>query len=90
MSKTRQLSVRGVSVLLMSIGRNGAHAATIADWTFETSQPAAAGPFAPEVGSGARRVSTRVQRPTPVRLAMAQRTLSAPIPGRSATPTNFR
>src|SRR5271154_3223660 len=25
---------------------------TIADWTFETSQPAAAGPFSPEVGSG--------------------------------------
>lgn len=25
---------------------------TIADWTFETSQPASAGPFSPEVGSG--------------------------------------
>src|SRR5271165_4431061 len=25
---------------------------TIADWTFETSQPATAGPFNPEVGAG--------------------------------------
>jgi hypothetical protein len=27
-------------------------AATLADWTFETSQPATAGPFSPEIGSG--------------------------------------
>jgi hypothetical protein len=30
-----------------------ANAAILADWTFETSIPATAGPFAPEVGSGA-------------------------------------
>lgn len=30
-----------------------AHADTIADWTFETSQPATKGPFSPEVGAGA-------------------------------------
>ena len=30
-----------------------AHAQTVlADWTFETSQPAAAGPYSPEIGSG--------------------------------------
>jgi len=29
-----------------------AHADTLADWTFETSQPATAGPYGPEIGSG--------------------------------------
>jgi len=29
-----------------------AHAQVIADWTFETSQPSTAGPFAPETGAG--------------------------------------
>jgi hypothetical protein len=29
------------------------HADTIADWTFETTQPATSGPFSPEVGTGA-------------------------------------
>jgi PEP-CTERM motif len=30
-----------------------AHATTIADWTFETSQPTTAGPISPETGAGA-------------------------------------
>jgi len=35
------------------LGSTTAKAAIIADWTFETSQPTTAGPFSPEVGSGA-------------------------------------
>ncbi len=41
-----------VAVLLLSLAST-ARADTIADWTFETSLPATAGPFAPEVGAGA-------------------------------------
>ncbi|HEY7087667.1 MAG TPA: hypothetical protein VH518_06225 [Tepidisphaeraceae bacterium] len=38
-----------VGVLL---GQRDAHGAVLATWTFETSQPATAGPFVPEVGLG--------------------------------------
>jgi hypothetical protein len=31
---------------------SGARASTVAAWTFETSQPATAGPFTPEIGAG--------------------------------------
>ncbi|MGO9923403.1 MAG: PEP-CTERM sorting domain-containing protein [Isosphaeraceae bacterium] len=40
-----------VGVLLLSLAST-ARADIIADWTFETSQPSTAGPFAPEVGAG--------------------------------------
>jgi hypothetical protein len=40
-------------ILCASANCNIARATTIADWTFETSQPATAGPFAPELGAGA-------------------------------------
>jgi hypothetical protein len=39
----------GLAVLAMA---GAARANTIADWTFETSQPTTAGPVAPETGSG--------------------------------------
>lgn len=41
-----------VPVLVLGLATAGAHAATIADWTFETTQPTTAGSFTPEVGSG--------------------------------------
>ncbi|HEY2154598.1 MAG TPA: hypothetical protein VGH33_03145, partial [Isosphaeraceae bacterium] len=41
-----------IGVLLLSIAST-ARADVIADWTFETTLPTTAGPFAPEVGSGA-------------------------------------
>jgi hypothetical protein len=34
-----------------------AHADTLADWTFETSQPNSTGPYSPEIGSGSGSVS---------------------------------
>ncbi len=37
---------------LVFLGALQSHATIIAKWTFETSIPASAGPFAPEVGSG--------------------------------------
>jgi hypothetical protein len=40
------------AVLSILSAAAAAQATTIADWTFETSQPATAGPFSPEVGSG--------------------------------------
>src|SRR5262249_39698724 len=37
----------------MGLASTGANASTvIADWTFESTAPATAGPFAPEIGSG--------------------------------------
>ena len=47
---TRLLAVIGMVMGLASVA---ARADTIADWTFETSQPSKSGSFAPEVGSGA-------------------------------------
>jgi hypothetical protein len=53
--------ITAVTVLALSVAATGADAATIADWTFETSQPASTGafaantsfgPFAAEVGTG--------------------------------------
>lgn len=38
--------------LTMGFASTGAHAATVAGWTFETSLPASAGPVAAEQGSG--------------------------------------
>jgi hypothetical protein len=40
------------ATLMIGLGSAGAQAATIATWTFESSQPATSGPFAPELGSG--------------------------------------
>ncbi len=40
------------AVAVISLIAATAEAATVAQWTFETSQPAGAGPFSPEVGSG--------------------------------------
>src|SRR6516164_6923551 len=43
------------SILALTVALAGAASAsadTIASWTFETSQPVTAGPFAPEVGTG--------------------------------------
>jgi len=42
---------------LFAAGAGPAFASTLADWTFETTTPASAGPFAPEIGSGAARGS---------------------------------
>jgi len=41
-----------LTAALAAISLTTARADTIADWTFETSQPATAGPFSPEIGSG--------------------------------------
>jgi hypothetical protein len=41
-----------IGVLGFGLVGTGAHADTIATWTFESSVPATAGPFGPEVGSG--------------------------------------
>ena len=42
-----------VALMAMAVaGSAQAGSITIADWTFETSQPATAGPFSPEVGAG--------------------------------------
>ena len=40
-------------VVGLGLASTGARATTVATWTFETSQPATAGPFAPEIGAGA-------------------------------------
>ena len=42
-----------LSALGLGIVAAGAHADTIADWTFDSTAPATAGPFSPEVGAGA-------------------------------------
>ena len=39
-------------VAVLGVGQIKASASVIADWTFETSQPATAGPFSPETGAG--------------------------------------
>jgi hypothetical protein len=39
--------------LISGLAASGARADVIADWTFETSAPTTAGPYSPEVGSGA-------------------------------------
>jgi hypothetical protein len=41
-----------ICALLIGLASVEADAATIASWTFETSQPATSGPFAAEIGSG--------------------------------------
>jgi hypothetical protein len=42
----------GIGCVLLGLASASAQAATVAQWTFETSLPATAGPFAAEVGSG--------------------------------------
>lgn len=49
--KKSQLYVAALAASL-SLSVAPAHAAIVAQWTFETSLPTTAGPFAPEVGSG--------------------------------------
>jgi hypothetical protein len=39
--------------IALGLASTGAHASTIATWTFETSQPTTAGPFGAEIGGGA-------------------------------------
>ena len=52
--KNKQCGIKAVLLLSAALGGSTiARAAVIADWTFETSMPAAAGPFAPEIGAGA-------------------------------------
>ena len=46
-----------ISALAVGFASANAQAATLATWTFETSVPTTAGPYAPEVGSGAARGS---------------------------------
>ena len=42
-----------VAALALALAASGAHAATvIANWTFESTQPISAGPFAAEIGTG--------------------------------------
>lgn len=41
-----------LAIALLTAGAGSAGAANIATWTFETSLPASAGPFAPELGAG--------------------------------------
>ncbi len=48
--KSRLILALGCAVSLASIGLS--HASIIAQWTFETSVPTTAGPYAPELGSG--------------------------------------
>jgi hypothetical protein len=50
--KKSQLYVAALAATL-SLAVAPAHAAIVAQWTFETSVPTTAGPLAPEVGSGA-------------------------------------
>ena len=50
MKKTTLLSLS--AALAVCLSASFASATTIADWTFETSQPITAGPLAPEVGAG--------------------------------------
>ena len=50
MNKTSSLCLLCTTAILFSAA--DAHAGTIAQWTFETSLPATAGPILPEVGSG--------------------------------------
>jgi MYXO-CTERM domain-containing protein len=47
----KQLSLLSAAVVAMSLSAS-AGAVTVAQWTFETSVPVTAGPFAAEVGSG--------------------------------------
>jgi hypothetical protein len=42
----------GAAALMLGLGVAPAHAAVITQWTFETSLPATAGPFAAEFGTG--------------------------------------
>jgi hypothetical protein len=51
-SRTRKLHLAVLSAAAVTLGSfaMSAHADVIADWTFETSAPATAGPFAPEIG----------------------------------------
>lgn len=44
--------IKYACTLAICLAAGHAQATTIADWTFETSKPTAAGPYAPEVGSG--------------------------------------
>lgn len=41
-----------LTLALVTVSAIAARADTIADWTFETSIPATAGPFSPEIGAG--------------------------------------
>jgi hypothetical protein len=50
MTILRSLAAIGLS---WGFAAGAAHADILADWTFETTQPTTAGPFAPDIGSGA-------------------------------------
>ena len=50
--KTTFIKTAFVSASLIASGASAIKADVIADWTFETSVPATAGPFSPEQGSG--------------------------------------
>jgi len=49
---TMRIHFAAVAAVAAFCTASSAMAGTIADWTFETSQPATAGPFVPEVGLG--------------------------------------
>lgn len=50
MTINRQVLFVGIASIMASV--SSIRADILADWTFETSQPAAAGTFSPEIGSG--------------------------------------
>ncbi len=53
MRLSTKVSLTSTLLAIAITGASSANAATLAQWTFETSQPVTAGPFSPEVGSGA-------------------------------------
>lgn len=50
--KTAKIHLAAIIATAAIFAASGAMAGTIANWTFETSLPATAGPFSPEVGAG--------------------------------------
>ena len=85
----RQVLPFGLAISILGAGAI-AQATMIATWTFETSQPATAGPFSPESVPAPPAAFTLVRPSIRVRRAMEARIRSIRTPGQRATIINSR